>query len=170
MRCLRRAASKTKWDKTRNEEIRVMIRTSAIMNYIPQQQIKKVWSGMRLLPSQPALQACNSRCSGNRVRGRPWWWWIDDVSNILCIYGIVSCWSVYFSLKLNVRLGKWDTTPWYMYTPTLLTNLLYIHYLHMVWLCSKINLCPFSGSIHIYIYMSHDYLTIWLVTIIWEYV
>ena len=78
----------------------------------------------------------------------------------------VSCWSGYFNLRLNVCLLKWDTTPWYMYTPTLLTNLLYIHYLHMVWLSSENNLCPFSGSIHIYIYMWCDYLTIWLVTVV----
>ena len=30
----------------------------------------------------------------------------------------------------------------------------------MIWLCSEINLCPFSGSIYIYIYISTCHMTI----------
>ena len=45
-----------------------------------------------------------------------------------------------------------------MYTPTLLTNLLYIHYIYTVWLSIENNLSEIDSPSHgpfIYIYVSH---------------
>ena len=101
MRCLRTAVDKTRWDKIRNEEIRAMVGTSAIMNKIVQQRIR--WFGhlMRMLPSQTALQAYNSRCSGNRARGRPQWQWMNGTSNVLSTY----CMTLYQACGLSLNFN-----------------------------------------------------------------
>ena len=59
-----------------------------------------------------------------------------------------------------------------MHTPTLLTNLLYIHYVHMVWLSiTKNDLSKMIAPLpmvhsYIYIYQSHDCCISSLVTIL----
>ena len=56
-----------------------------------------------------------------------------------------------------------------MYTPTLLTDLLYVQYLHAIWLSSKNDLpilTLFLWSIHIYICQSRDCCVFSLVTIL----
>ena len=62
---------------------------------------------------------------------------------------------VYFNLRLNVCLHKWDTTPWYMYTPTLLTNSIYTIYPWYGWVMKITSQywLLFPRSIHIYIYI-----------------
>ena len=83
MRCLRRAANKTRRDKIRNETIRDMVGTTPGLQHIEQQ--KKKWFGhlMRMPPKQPALRAYTSRYSGWRARGKPRRRWRDTVADTL---------------------------------------------------------------------------------------
>ncbi len=83
MKCLRRAVNKTRRDRVTNEEIRDMVGTTSVLNYIENQRIK--WFGhlMRMSPNQPALRAYNIRYSGRWARGRPILRWIDAVKDTL---------------------------------------------------------------------------------------
>ena len=83
MRCLRRAANKTRRDRIRNEVIRNTVQTTPVLDHIEQQRIK--WFGhlIRMPPSQPALRAYTSRYSGTRARGRPRRRWSDSVAETL---------------------------------------------------------------------------------------
>ena len=83
MRCLRRAAGKTRRDHIRNETIRQMVGTKPVMEHVAQQRIK--WFGhlTRMQPSQPALRAYTAKYSGSRPRGRPRRRWSDSVVDTL---------------------------------------------------------------------------------------
>ena len=83
MRCLRRAAGKTRLDRVRNEEIRKTVGVLPIIHHIEQQRIK--WFGhlIRMPVSQPALRAFTTRFSGFRARGRPRRRWSDSVADTL---------------------------------------------------------------------------------------
>ena len=83
MRCLRRAANKTRRDMIRNEVIRSTVGTTPVLQHVEQQRIK--WFGhlVRMPPSQPALRAYTSRYSGTRARGRPRRRWSDSVADTL---------------------------------------------------------------------------------------
>ena len=87
MRCLRRAANKTRRDQIRNELIRGMVGATSVLQHIEQQRIK--WFGhlMRMPPNQPALRAYTSRYSGRRARGRPRRRWSDTVADTLRAHG-----------------------------------------------------------------------------------
>ena len=83
MKCLRRAANKTRRDKIRNEVIRETVGATSVLNFIEQQRIK--WFGHlnRMPTNQPALRAYTSRYSGWRARGRPRRRWCDGVADAL---------------------------------------------------------------------------------------
>ena len=83
MRCLRRAANKTRRDRIRNEAIRDTVQVTPVLDHIEQQRIK--WFGhlIRMPHNQPALRAYTSRYSGTRARGRPRRRWSDTVAETL---------------------------------------------------------------------------------------
>ena len=83
MKCLRRAANKTRRDKIRNEVIRDTIGTKPILQQIEKQRLS--WFGhlMRMPPDQPALRSYNSQLSGTKPFGRPRRRWIDGVRSVL---------------------------------------------------------------------------------------
>ena len=83
MRCLRRAAGKTRLDRVRNEDIRKTVGVPPITHHIERQCIK--WFGhlTRMPVSQPALRAYTMRFSGFRARGRPRRRWSDSVADTL---------------------------------------------------------------------------------------
>jgi len=79
MKCLRRAANKTRLEKVRNEAIRDIVGTKPILQFISAQRLK--WFGhlMRMEPNQPASRSYNSRLTGTRPRGRPRKRWMDGI-------------------------------------------------------------------------------------------
>ena len=83
MRCLRRAANKTRRDMIRNEVIRDTVGTTPVLQHIDRQRTK--WFGhlTRMPPEQPALRAYTTRCSGWKARGRPRRRWSDSVADTL---------------------------------------------------------------------------------------
>ena len=82
MKCLHKAANKTRRDKIRNEDIRKTVGVSPIMDYVNKQRVK--WFGhlMRLPTEQPALRAYRAGSSGTRAKGRPRKRWIDDMKAV----------------------------------------------------------------------------------------
>ncbi|XP_072022556.1 uncharacterized protein [Amphiura filiformis] len=88
MRCLRRAANKSRRDKIRNEDIRKMVGTTPITEYVAKQQVRWFGHFMRMAPSQPASRTYNSKTTGTRARGRPRKRWADGVKEVLASYGI----------------------------------------------------------------------------------
>ena len=71
MRCLRKAANKTRRDMIPNTKIREMVGKKSIHHHIQEQRIK--WFGyLTRLPIQhPAQRAYNTRFSGRKAKGRP---------------------------------------------------------------------------------------------------
>lgn len=84
MRCLRKAACKTRRDMVRNTEIRKMVGTTPVDNFIKKQRMN--WFGhlIRMNPEQPAARAYHMRSEGTRRRGRPRRRWTEGVVEILC--------------------------------------------------------------------------------------
>ncbi|XP_072025106.1 uncharacterized protein [Amphiura filiformis] len=88
MRCLRRAANKSRRDKIRNEDIRKMVGTTPITEYVAKQQVR--WFGhlVRMAPSQPTARTYNSKTTGTRARGRPRKRWADEVKEVMGLPGV----------------------------------------------------------------------------------
>ena len=83
MKCLRRAAGKTRRDMIRNEVIRDTVGTTLVLRFIEQQRIK--WFGhlTRMPTNQPALRAYMTKYSGWKARGRPRRRWCESVADAL---------------------------------------------------------------------------------------
>ncbi|KAI8494059.1 hypothetical protein Bbelb_284060 [Branchiostoma belcheri] len=88
MRCLRRAAGKTRRDRVRNDVIRQLVGNKPVLQFIAKQRVQ--WFGhlMRMPTTQPALRAYTARHSGVRARGRPRRRWIDGVAETLRAHGM----------------------------------------------------------------------------------
>ena len=88
MRCLRRAANKTRRDMIRNITIREMVGTTPVLNHIQKQTTR--WFGhlTRMAPHQLASKAYNRRTEGYKARGRPRKTWIEGVKETLKTHNI----------------------------------------------------------------------------------
>ena len=82
MKCLRKAANKTRRDRIRNEDVRKSVGLKPVIDFIDRQRVK--WFGhlVRMPPNQPALRAYMRGGNGVRSRGRPRNRWIDNVNSI----------------------------------------------------------------------------------------
>ena len=83
MKCLRRMLGVSRRDRIRNEDIRKMVGTTPILNYIKKQQVK--WFGhVSRLPTDSAPQmAMLHRHSGYKARGRPRRRWTTEIAEAL---------------------------------------------------------------------------------------
>lgn len=83
MRCIRNAAGKTRRDRITNEELRKMVGTVPVNDFIEHQRIK--WFGhlVRMEQNQPAARAYYMRETGYRSRGRPKKRWVEGVKEAL---------------------------------------------------------------------------------------
>ena len=83
MKCLRRMLGVSKRDRLRNEDIRKLVGTTPILNYIKKQQVK--WFGhVSRLPTVSAPQmAMLHRHSGYKARGRPRKTWTTEIFEAL---------------------------------------------------------------------------------------
>ena len=86
MKCLRKAANKTRLDKIRNEVIRAEVGATPVLQHIESQQIKWFGHVIRMPINQPALRAYNTRYSGTRPRGRPRRRWSDSVAETMKVH------------------------------------------------------------------------------------
>ena len=88
IRCLRRAANKTRRDKVKNTKIREMVGTTPILHHIQQQRIR--WFGhlTRMAPHQLGSKAYNTKISGYKARGRLRKTWIEGVKETLKTHNI----------------------------------------------------------------------------------
>jgi hypothetical protein len=91
MRVLRKAANKTMRDRMQNEEIRKIVGTTPVNEYIEKQRVN--WFGhlMRMNPNWPASKAYNMKLETTRGRGRPRKRWIDGVNDTLKLHNITAC-------------------------------------------------------------------------------
>ena len=79
MRCLRKAAGKTRMDKIRNEEIRRRVNMQPAEQTANKNKIRW-WSHVkRMAPTAPQSKALVIHPDGRRPRGRPQNCWEDDV-------------------------------------------------------------------------------------------
>ena len=79
MRCLRKAAGKTRMDKIRNEEIRRRVNMQPAEQTANKNKIRW-WSHIkRMAPTAPQSKALVIQPEGRRPRGRPRNRWEDDV-------------------------------------------------------------------------------------------
>jgi len=108
MRCLRRAAGKTRRDMIRNEEIREMVGATPVHTHIQRQRTK--WFGhlVRMAPDQPAFRAYNLKSSDVRPRGRPRRRWIEGVADICKSHGLTVTEASHQALDRRLHL---PTTP-----------------------------------------------------------
>ncbi|KAI8516720.1 hypothetical protein Bbelb_053010 [Branchiostoma belcheri] len=108
MRCLRRAAGKTRRDRVRNEVIRQLVGNKPVLQFIAKQRVQ--WFGhlMRMPTTQPALRAYTTRHSGVRARGRPRRQWIDGVAETLSAHGMTLREATHLAVERRLHL---PTTP-----------------------------------------------------------
>ena len=109
MKCLRKAASKTRRDRIRNEEIRRIVGVKPVMDHIDKQRAK--WFGhlMRMPPNQPALRAYNVRGSGARSRGRPRRRWSDDMRAVFQDSGLDMFTATQLAKRRTLCISPRDT-------------------------------------------------------------
>ena len=90
MKCLRKAANKTRRDRVRNEDIRKLVGVTPVMDFVNKQQLK--WFGhlMRMPVNHPAVRAYNGCRSGSRPRGHPRKRWIDGIRTITDSIGLTT--------------------------------------------------------------------------------
>ena len=106
MRCLRKAANKTRRDHVRNEEIIRTVGTTPIVKYIERQRLK--WFGhlMRMNPLSPAARAYNMKLETPRSRGRPRRRWIEGVTDTLRLHNITTYQATENALSRKPIIGR----------------------------------------------------------------
>ncbi|XP_078684141.1 uncharacterized protein LOC144917723 [Branchiostoma floridae x Branchiostoma belcheri] len=104
MRCLRRAAGKTRRDRVRNDVIRQLVGNKPVLQFIAKQRVQ--WFGhlMRMPTTQPALWAYTARHSGVRARGRPRRRWIDGVAETLRAHGMTLREATHLAVERQLHL------------------------------------------------------------------
>ncbi|KAI4456379.1 hypothetical protein MML48_8g00004976 [Holotrichia oblita] len=82
MKHLRRIAGKTRWDKVKNEDIRVITKQEPIIERIKKKQLEWYGHVRRMKTSRITKKVMEARSLTTRRRGRPRRKWINQIQEI----------------------------------------------------------------------------------------
>lgn len=104
MKCLRKAAGVTKFDRIRNDVIRGRLKINSCIEFIENQQLSWFNHLMRMDNNKLPVKAYNQRRSGFKAKGRPRVRWIDNIKDILKKHGYSATMATHLALERNLKL------------------------------------------------------------------